>query len=560
MAIINSTSTPTEDTAPIQADSTDGSGDSTLMASDGGPEQTLITSDGGGGGGGTTTTYYPPTVTLAVSSASQAEAWVRPGVNATINVSGTITVSPNSTLSSYSSTVTVNVNGASANATVSGTSWSAQVSMPTGSLTGSTNLTVSASSSTSYTYLSSTAGGGTVSKSASGSVAVRIDKTAPVVTAAGAGAYNELPCPLPGNPVSVTLTGTVGDGEAGVDKVWVGTDVNNLAGAAPGAGGQWSRTVLLPATLGKKTVYVKATDTVGNLSAATIVEYTLVDKTPPEVTVDAISRLVYDDAPLPLTVRGTCYDVHTGVSTVQVILKTAAGTTIGSPINAALTNAGAGQRGTWSAALTIPAAGAYRVHVTATDLAAISCPTVTADIYADAIPEPVIDITSHAGGEVIPGGDEGVDIVVRGVASATLTQLTKVEVSVGGGAFVTATNESGDWTRWSAGVHLSADGEQDVVARATTAAHNPQVKTKTDTVRLSVGVRYTARDQQDNTSLLAYFLDLLRFATRRVKITEGAAVRMLSKTELAAQFYQPFDRLAFDEEVSQARLCVEALR
>lgn len=512
--------------------------------------------DDGGGGDPYPIPESPPRVNVSITSAVQDPTYVGPNKQAAIRVSGTVSVTEGTELSSHSTTVTVTVGSTMVTAAIGADGrWSASVNRV---VAASGSIDVSAKALTSFTYMMS-GKSGSVSKTVTGSAALRVDSVPPHPNARPAGDISEFACPMPGGTLTVTVMGMATDSDSGVASVAVGTSPGSLTSFVPSDPSAWSRSVILPATVGTHTVYVRATDNVGNQSQLYTVPFTLVDRTPPELTVEAIPRMIYDDRPLALAVRGTVLDAHTGVQGVQVALRTAAGQAVGSPVAASPGTAAPGQRVTWNASLTLPSAGEYQVHVTATDLAGRTA-VVTADVHAPPIPAPALDILSPVDGEVIPGTDDGADVVVRGTAAAPLTTLTKVEVSVGGATFVQARNDSGDWTRWSADVHVPADGEQDIVARATTAALNPQVNRKTDTVRVSVGVRYTARDTEDNTSLVAYYHDLLKFATRRVRITEGTAVRALTREELAGQLHQPFDRLESDEPVSQARLCVEVLR
>src|SRR5206468_285064 len=82
----------------------------------------------------------------------------------------------------------------------------------------------------------------------------------------------------------------------------------------------------------------------------------------------------------------------------------------------------------------------------------------------------------------------------------------------------------------------------------------------TTTVSVYLEAPFQPFDQNDSLSLLAYLGDLVFFATRRINDPTKNPPGNLEATDFARNFYQPFDRLAADEEVRQPRLCIEVLR
>src|SRR5262249_29673006 len=284
------------------------------------------------------------------------------------------------------------------------------------------------------------------------------------------------------------------------------------------------------------------------------VTVTLVDTLAPVLTVAAPPSLVYDNSPVTCHVTGTAVDSQSGVAWVRVSLIASNGTPIITDAPATLVGPpGANQQTNWSVDLRVPSSGSYTVSVRAADnappppnITPVPSP-YTAPVNVLAIPQPVVQITAPAPQPsdppnqpiVIPGDATGASVTVSGTASASLSTIMVVEVSLDNGPYVAATPQaSNDWSHWTKTIQIQAQGSHTITARVTNSAQNPASQHGTAQVAVTVGVAYRPQDVEDNISPRAYLGDLLhRFAIKRVLATSGSTSRALTVDNLTQQFF-----------------------
>lgn len=391
-------------------------------------------------------------------------------------------------------------------------------------------------------------------------------------------------CPSPGSIVPIPMSGTANDNqESGVKGVYVGPDLGNLsiATAVGGDWNDWRANVNFPAQLGTHKIYAKAIDNVGN-EILKWVAFTLQDTTPPIlISVSPPAPPILHDAEnVTLAVSGEVLDVASGVAEVLVSLWESQSDGSGGDKlvevdpekSVGVSTEEPNKLATWNASLTVGAAGNYQIKVRARDKDKVA-PTGNVTKEEDAlwgtvsvtlIPRPVPTITSHKDGDVVPGSDQGVDLVIRGTASADSSKVSAVYVVVDDAPFDDSSKASQGahgWSTWSKSVHIPAEGSHTITARAVNSAKDPDRNHGETNVTLTVGIDFHPGDVQDNISLLAYFQDLLVFARKRIEITDAGGAKYLATSAiLNEQFHQPFDALKVDDAVQQVRLCIEVLR
>jgi outer membrane lipoprotein SlyB len=500
----------------------------------------------------------PPLLKLAIQSAAAAEAFVRPGGQATIVVRGTVQLMERSPLDSFVLTITTNIGGVVQTFGVGEGAWSASASVPYHGPIG-----VSATVTVDYVY-SADGGEGSSSKAVSATAAAQTDGTQPTVqaTLANNGRYD---CPPPGQTTSLVITGSAADTESGVAWVGVGLDPHALTQVTPVSGwSAWSATLAMPSGMSQRTVFLRAVDGVGNVTETTLAA-TPVDVSAPVLTITAPPLAVYDDGPITVRVDGTAIDAQSGVSWARLDLLRANGSVALADIHVTWEgHPGPNQLARWFADLRIEASGPYTIVARAGDHSGNTTPQpspYTASLDVAAIPRPVVQISAPADQAVLPGNEQGASVTVTGHSSATLSNVVLVEVSVDNGPYQAAIPQSlNDWSQWSAPVTIPANGSHTITARATSTARNENTRYGIASVRVQVGVAYKPQDLEDNLSPLAYLRDLLAFAKKRVSITDGTTTRPLAIGNLVQNLYQPFDRIKADERVQQVRISVEVLR
>ena len=199
----------------------------------------------------------------------------KPGVVITSPLDGEMTRTQSVTISGTvtgSTSVTLNVNGATSTPTVTAGAWSATVTLPEGSnIINASAFAPGGISPTDPDFLG-TAGARTII----------VDTTAPVITVTSPAAGSTV------NTAGVAVTGTVND----LSVSWVMLILNNgMPIVVPVSGGTFSQNItLVPPgptnTTGSNTFIVMATDAIGNTSSTgTMTVY--YDNTKPRVTVTA---------------------------------------------------------------------------------------------------------------------------------------------------------------------------------------------------------------------------------------------------------------------------------
>lgn len=229
-------------------------------------------------------------------------------------------------------------------------------------------------------------------------VTILVDKDAPLLTIT-----SSLEVTTPNPPYNLTLAGTVTDAVTGVDRVEVQvgnglfikatlSETNRPKQIPPTKLGatNWQKPILLP-KLGDHAITVKAFDKVGNITTKTDT-VKVVDRTPPNLTITSPAngdRVTLADN--KVTLFGTATDTQTGITTVEWALDQS------NQFTRAIPNAPPNDWSTWSAPISIPAAGPHLVKVQAKDAVGnVKLVTVSFDAAVRATnPDETIDTTAY---------------------------------------------------------------------------------------------------------------------------------------------------------------------
>ena len=217
----------------------------------------------------------------------------------------------------------------------------------------------------------------------------------------------------------------------------------------------------------------------------------------------------------------------------------------------------------WEATDTLPSLGEYTVEVRAWDTAGkVTSRNVTVNVVD--ITGPTLTIDTPFEGDEFPLVNNTVEVVFRGTAIDSQTEVSRVEWKLDGQTtFQPATPEATDWSTWSATIVIGPPvGEYIVTFRAYDTRNNPESQQRRITL-LQAGV---PKDPLAVFGRGKYLTDLLAFAVARLRWTseQGPPVTM---PDLTTIFYQPFEaltmankRLVANQSVSQVRICIEVLR
>ncbi|HEY5847576.1 MAG TPA: hypothetical protein VIT42_12380, partial [Microlunatus sp.] len=284
---------------------------------------------------------------------------------------------------------------------------------------------------------------------------------------------------------------------------------------------------------------------------ATAGRSTVVDQTPPSLTINPPADVVRPTPPFIATITGTAADNPAGVAVVNWqfggAITPATGTT------------------TWSADVPLPGLGLHTVSFRARDNVGNVGPMQNVTVRVGDITPPALAISLPDEGETRPLVEGTATFGLRGTASDTQTGVALVEWSLDSQtAFAAATPQAaGDWSTWSAQVPITVAGSHTITVRATDRA-TPGNAT---TLRRGVVVaeRFQPPDPDAVFSPAAYLDDLLAFATRRAVVSAGGP--LVTRELLVDAYLQPFtdlvtrdNRVVANQPVSQVRLCIDVLQ
>jgi len=285
---------------------------------------------------------------------------------------------------------------------------------------------------------------------------------------------------------------------------------------------------------------------------ATASRSTVVDVTPPGITINPPADVVVPAPPFIAAITGTAADNASGVAAVEWQFG-------GGAINAA-----AGTTN-WLAQVPLPGLGVHTVAFRARDNIGNVGPMQNVTVRVGDITAPALGITVPAEGETRPLVDGKATFDLRGTASDTQSGVALVEWSVDGQTtFTPATPQPGnDWSTWSAQVPVTVAGNHTITVRATdkAAPGNPTTLQR----GVVVAEPFEPKDPDAVFSPAAYLDDLLDFATHRARTAAGGA--LISRQLLVDTYLQPFtdlvtsdNRAVANQSASQVRLCIEVLR
>jgi hypothetical protein len=278
------------------------------------------------------------------------------------------------------------------------------------------------------------------------------------------------------------------------------------------------------------------------------------DHTNPILTIDPIiSSIPLEELENTINITGTASD-YFGIGDIQVNRvyndaspESIAPVTRNNPPN-------------WSATLTIGprALGTYKINAICTDS---SGNRATQSVSFNAVdvkpPRGHVDEPSDGRNYLNFGG--GATINVRGWSEDANSGMQKVEWSINGQSRKQA-NTSDNWAHWSDSVVLKDNGEYRLDFFFTDNAN----LSWSESVTVTVSAKYKPKGLADLLSIRAYLDDLISFATANVKIN---STTLLTKQNLEAVFFQPFDALANpfpasdwgNKQVNQIRVSMETL-
>ncbi|HEX6036379.1 neuraminidase-like domain-containing protein [Longimicrobium sp.] len=515
-------------------------------------------------GGGSPPSPAKPTVSLSVASVKQEpDGWVPSGTPAVVVARGTAGYSGGSTIL-YDHTLSVTVDVWYENRRASETynfpveaTGSFVVRVPyTGLGTEHTvNWSVKALVGYSFDWDGGVYGGSN-ERTATGTTIVREDHSLPVLAPDATAGLPDT-CPPVGQPLQITYGGTVSDTVTGLSSLRWALNAGTLADVPVAADGRWElRNVAATGWhKGANTLLIEARDRAGNTTELRR-EFTLADRTPPEVSATPPGRLVQDVDPVSFTLTGQVVDRHSAMDTVTAQLLNKQDRT---PRSAVLNVTRQGEQ--WSVRFDGVAEGRYIALVTARDAAGnIGTAEPAVDVWR--VTPPDVLIASPQPSQVLTAGEDGTARVrVTGRVSVADVTLATVQVSrAGGPAQNVAVPAGAREVAFDVEVTLPSTGMHELVVKATSTARNAELNHATKTVRVSVGSPYSSYGTEDNTTLPLYLKDLLAYATRRIQLP---GPRGLAEADLRSAFFQPFSALrdlAGDQEVSPLRLAVEVLR
>lgn len=285
---------------------------------------------------------------------------------------------------------------------------------------------------------------------------------------------------------------------------------------------------------------------------ATASRSTVVDLTPPTITINPPADVVVPAPPFIAAISGTAADTASGVAAVDWqfgsgAINTAAGTT------------------SWLAQVPLPGLGVHTVAFRARDNIGNAGPMQTVTVRVGDITAPALGIAVPAEGETRPLVDGKATFDLRGTASDTQSGVALVEWSLDGQTtFTPATPQPGnDWSTWSAQVPVTVAGNHTITVRATDKATpgNPTTLQR----GVVVAEPFQPKDPDAVFSPAAYLDDMLDFAIHRARTTAGGA--LISRQLLVDTYLQPFtdlvtsgNRSVANQSVSQVRLCIDVLR
>lgn len=300
-----------------------------------------------------------------------------------------------------------------------------------------------------------------------------VDATAPAVTLTTPSGGAQLATHTPG--LAGAAGAAPGDAATVTVRIWSGaaasgTPLQSISAAR--SGGAWSTTAAsLPD--GVYTARAEQSDTAGNLGTSAAVTFTVDTTAPaPAITAPSAGSVLRTSGP---TVAGTAGTATGDVPSVTLELYAGPQAT-GLP--ASVTSAGVSAAGTWSAALTGLADGAWTARVVQTDAAGNrgAGPTVTFSIDTAA---PALAIDAPADGSRL-----ATTPAITGTAGVAADDETTVAVDVFAGTDTTGTSLQALSApiadgRWSAQPASLADGTYTARARQRDAAGNTSTATVT---------------------------------------------------------------------------------
>ena len=283
---------------------------------------------------------------------------------------------------------------------------------------------------------------------------------------------------------------------------------------------------------------------------ATAGRSTVVDLTPPALTIDQPADVVRPAPPFIATITGTAADNASGVAAVEWQFGDGAVT------------AAAGTTG-WSADVPLPGLGLHTVSFRARDNIGNVGPMQNVTVRVGDITPPALAIAVPEDGETRPLVEGQATFELRGTASDTQSGVALVEWSLDGTTFTAATAQVADWSIWSAPVPITVAGNHTITVRATDQATPGNATTLQRGV--VVAERFQPPDPDAVFSPAAYLDDLLGFATHRAKVS--AAGPFITRQLLVDTYLQPFadlvtpdNRVVANQPASQVRLCIDVLR
>ncbi|HEY5114362.1 MAG TPA: Ig-like domain-containing protein, partial [Nakamurella sp.] len=285
---------------------------------------------------------------------------------------------------------------------------------------------------------------------------------------------------------------------------------------------------------------------------ATASRSTVVDLTPPSITINPPADVVVPAPPFIAAITGTAADNASGVAAVEWQFG-------GGAINAA-----AGTTN-WLAQVPLPGLGVHTVAVRARDNIGNVGPMQTVTVRVGDITPPALGIAVPAEGEARSLVDGKATFDLRGTASDTQSGVALVEWSLDGQTtFTPATPQAGnDWSTWSAQVPVTVAGNHTITVRATDkAAPGNATPLQRGVI---VAEPFQPKDPDAVFSPTAYLDDLLDFATHRARTATGGS--LISRQLLVDSYLQPFtdlvtsdNRSVANQSASQVRLCIDVLR
>jgi len=281
-----------------------------------------------------------------------------------------------------------------------------------------------------------------------------------------------------------------------------------------------------------------------------------VDVSPPTLTINPPADVVRPSPPYVATITGTVADSPAGVDKVEWRLGSGAWQVATLINNTTI----------WLAQAPLPGLGTHTVTFRARDKAGNISGTRNATVRVRDATPPSLSITAPQTNETITLANGQATIEVRGSASDTQTGVARVEWSLfDQSGFTQATpRAAGDWSTWSAQVPITVAGNHRITVRALDKATpaNSVPKTRDFVV---VADPFESQDPEAVFSPAAYLDDLLSYSTNRVRTAANGP--LITRQLLVNTFLQPFvdlvtsaNRTVANQPVSQARLCVEALR